>query len=326
MTQSYSTDFSPSISVLDEKDSEHLRQFIELLENSTFTLLPSATFCARRLWRRGTSRIYSPRPRSTSSANRLRRVATFRAYRPGRVATSRACRPRPTTSNFAYSPQPAPTSAYSPQPAATSCADSSQPAATSCADSSQSAAIPHAYKYKYWVASLIALLSILLSILWVSSYFSPNDKSLSWKDFPAPSTIASADPLSTELGRHESTQDAPNNLPHFPGQFVGRDNDIQNITSLLFHPHTRMVHIFGLPAVGKSTIAIHLGHKVVSHGVAVRYINMDDSHISKSSDIFEPVHSVDNDRTTSKNLFPKHSGTLHYPGIHQSLFQQQHKL
>ena len=66
-----------------------------------------------------------------------------------------------------------------------------------------------------------------------------------------------------------------------------------------------MVHIFGLPAVGKSTLAIHLGHKVVSHGVAVRYINMDDSHISKSSDIFEPVHSVDNDRTTSKKLVSK---------------------
>lgn len=169
--------------------------------------------------------------------------------------------------------------------------------ATSNADSPQPAAIPNVYKYKYWVASLIGLLSILLV-----AYFSQNDKPLDWKDFLAPSTIASTDPLSTELERHKTTQDAPNNLPHFPGPFVGRDNDIRNITYFLFHPHTQMVHIFGLPAVGKSTLAIHLGHKVVSRGVAVRYINMDDSHISKSSDIFEPVQSVDNDRKTSKDL------------------------
>ena len=173
--------------------------------------------------------------------------------------------------------------------------------ATSNADSPQPAAIPNVYKYKYWVASLIGLLSILL----VSSYFSQNDKPLDWKDFPAPSTIASTDPLSTELGRHKTTQDAPNNLPHFPGPFVGRDNDIRNITYFLFHPHTQMVHIFGLPAVGKSTLAIHLGHKAVSHGVAVRYINMDDSQISKSSNTFEPVQTVDNDRTTSKKLVSK---------------------
>ena len=217
------------------------------------------------------------KPTVTSSTNRPRQVATFHAYRSGQGATYNACRPRPTV----------PSCAYKPLPTATSCVDSPQPTAMS-----------HAYKHKYWVASLIALLSILL----VSSYFSQNDKSLNWKDFPAPSTIASTDPLSTELGRHKTTQDAPNNLPHFPGPFVGRDNDIRNITSLLFHPHTQMVHIFGLPAVGKSTLAVHLGYKVVSCGVAVRYINMDDSHISKSSDIFETVQSVDNDRKTSKDL------------------------
>ena len=110
----------------------------------------------------------------------------------------------------------------------------------------------------------------LLGILWFSSYLIKNDNSLNWKSFPAPSAIANTDPLSTELGEHKTTQVAPNDLPYFAGPFVGRDNDLRNITYLLFHSFAKMLHIFGLPAVGKSTLVVHLGHKMVSRGVAVR--------------------------------------------------------
>ena len=160
----------------------------------------------------------------------------------------------------------------------------------------------------------------LLSVLWVSSYLSQNDNSLNWKSFPAPSAIANTDPLSTELGEHKTTQVAPNNLPYFAGPFVGRDNDLRNITYLLFHSLAKMLHIFGLPAVGKSTLVVHLGHKMVSRGVAVRYINMDDSHISKSSDISEPVQTVVNDWKASKELVVSSNITLSWYSPSQKEF------
>ena len=212
-------------------------------------------------------------------------MATFRACRSGQVATSNACRPQLT--------------------------------ATSCADSPQAAAMTHAYKYKYWVATVSMA---LLCILWFSSYLSQNDNPLNWKYFPAPSAIANADPLSTELGGCKTTQVAPNNLPYFAGPFLGRDNDVRNITNLLFHFLAQMVHIFGLPAVGKSTLAVHVGHKTASRGVAVRYINMDDSHISKSSDISEPIQTVDNDWKTSKELVVSSNITLSWYSPSQKEF------
>ena len=53
---------------------------------------------------------------------------------------------------------------------------------------------------------------------------------------------------------------AQNNLPNLPGPFIGRDKDVESIIHLLHfaeHSHTKMVHIlhiFGLPAVDKSTL------------------------------------------------------------------------
>ena len=89
---------------------------------------------------------------------------------------------------------------------------------------------------------------------------------------------------STYYGQ-KTSDTATNNLPHLPGRFVGRDKEIEYITRLLHfanHSHTNMVHIFGLPAVGKSTLAIHVGYEMARRGVAVRYINVDETHIFKS--------------------------------------------
>ena len=337
MTQSYSTELSQPFTVLDEQTSELLGQIVELLENPTsIRPRPIATSHSHRQWCRAAFRKYRPRTKPTSSAYMSQRVATFCAYRSGQAATSHACRPWPTATSSADSPQAAATShacrpwptatssadspqaaatshACRPMPTATSSADSPQAAATSCAYSLQPAAMTHAYK---WVATFIAL----LIVLWVSSYLSQNNNSLNWKSFPAPSAIANTDPLSTELGEHKTTQVAPNNLPYFAGPFVGRDDDVRNITYLLFHSLAKMVHIYGLPAVGKSTLAVHVGHKMVSRGVAVRYINMDDSHISKSSYISEPVQTVDNDWKTSKELVVSSNITLSWYSPSQKEF------
>lgn len=62
---------------------------------------------------------------------------------------------------------------------------------------------------------------------------------------------------------HKTSEIARNNLPQLPGPFIGRGEDAEDITRLLHfdkHSHTKMVHIFGLPVVGKSTLAIYVGH------------------------------------------------------------------
>ena len=95
---------------------------------------------------------------------------------------------------------------------------------------------------------------------------------------------------------------APNNLPHLPGPFIGRDKEVDNITHLLRfaeHSHAKMVHIFGFPAVGKSTLAVHVGYEMARHGVTVRYINVDETHIFKSH---EHIVTENHDQRTSNAL------------------------
>ena len=151
---------------------------------------------------------------------------------------------------------------------------------------------------KYCVLCVIvAVASVLLAF-----YTSQNDIPLDQDYFPFPSTTTNMkddNTFQTELGRllyrHKAGEVAPNNLPHFPGPFVGRDNDVNGITHLLLHSIVKSVHIFGLPAVGKSTLAIRAGYEMASRGVAVRYINVDDTHIFKShdEDESEPSDSIE---------------------------------
>ena len=107
----------------------------------------------------------------------------------------------------------------------------------------------------------------------------------------------------TEVGRiscgHKRNENAAHNLPHLPGPFIGRDKDVEVITNLLHfkHSHTKMVHIFGLPAVGKSTLAVHVGYEMARHGVAVRYVNVDETHIFKDHE-----YTVVEDQRTSYAL------------------------
>ena len=82
---------------------------------------------------------------------------------------------------------------------------------------------------------------------------------------------------------------ASNDLPYLPGRFIGRDDEVKNITDLLIHPrisHINAIGIYGRPAVGKSTLAIHVGYRMAMCGVEVRYINIYDSyHLFKQHDV-----------------------------------------
>ena len=139
----------------------------------------------------------------------------------------------------------------------------------------------------------------MCTILCFVFYTSQGANSLNQNHFPVKSTSMDNDcTFRSQLERHLFTyiagEIASNNLPHFPGPFVGRDGDVNNITNTLLSNHSlvKMVHIFGLPAVGKSTLAVHVGYKMASHRVDVRYINVDESHLFKSHKEPKPSDSI----------------------------------
>ncbi len=74
----------------------------------------------------------------------------------------------------------------------------------------------------------------------------------------------------TKLVRYSET------LPYPSNNFVGRENELRNLTEQLkFDDSTvRVLNIIGPPGFGKSTLAIHLGHRLIDQKVHVYYINM----------------------------------------------------
>ena len=65
-------------------------------------------------------------------------------------------------------------------------------------------------------------------------------------------------------------------LPYLSKNFVGRENELQDMikTMNFSSDEVRVLNIIGPPGFGKSTLAIHLGHKLIDLGVGVHYINM----------------------------------------------------
>ena len=135
----------------------------------------------------------------------------------------------------------------------------------------------------------LCILAVVTSML-MAYYTSQNDILLNWNSFLSTSTSMHVDnTLQSELGkssyRHKAGEVAPNNLPQFSGPFVGRNTAIDNITHLFFHSPVQVVHIVGPPGVGKSTLAVHVGYKMATHGIAVQYINIDETRIFKTQGV-----------------------------------------
>ncbi len=65
-------------------------------------------------------------------------------------------------------------------------------------------------------------------------------------------------------------------LPYPTEHFVGRENEMENIAHLFdfSNSDTRVVSIVGPPGIGKSTIAIRIGHKLVEERTTVYYVDM----------------------------------------------------
>ena len=65
-------------------------------------------------------------------------------------------------------------------------------------------------------------------------------------------------------------------LPSLHGPFIGREADIEKIMKILDFDHssTLILSVIGSPAIGKSTLAIHVGYQMEQMGVHVHYIDM----------------------------------------------------
>ena len=77
-------------------------------------------------------------------------------------------------------------------------------------------------------------------------------------------------------------------LPHL-GIFVGREEDIKNITGYLdfTNSNVQVVHIVGPPGFGKSTLAVKIGHGLLRKCVRVHYVDVKD--ISNVNTLVERV-------------------------------------
>ena len=81
---------------------------------------------------------------------------------------------------------------------------------------------------------------------------------------------------------------AANNLPHLSGPFVGRKPELQEITDLLInsnHSGVTSIGIYGMPGIGKSTLAIHIGYEIAKFGIEVRHINVRDTHLFREESV-----------------------------------------
>ena len=61
---------------------------------------------------------------------------------------------------------------------------------------------------------------------------------------------------------------------HIHGLFVGREDDIREIMSKVMKAN--ILNINGAPGFGKSTVAIHVGYRLVKDCTSVRYVNIED--------------------------------------------------
>ena len=136
------------------------------------------------------------------------------------------------------------------------------------------------------ISILIALLSgvFLLGIHFGnnSPHFFLNSPSKGYPAWMRPSRLIS-------FGNETYT--ATNNsfsLPSAPKPFVGRENETKRIISELTNSLIFTVGLFGPPAYGKSSLAIHIGHRMLKQAIPVNYFDLNELTIT-----FEPSLTSD---------------------------------
>ena len=70
-----------------------------------------------------------------------------------------------------------------------------------------------------------------------------------------------------------SGSDAPPRLPELPSSLIGRDTEIERVEQLL-GSGTRLVTLVGLGGIGKTTVALAVGHRLAAAGTAVAFVDL----------------------------------------------------
>ena len=91
-------------------------------------------------------------------------------------------------------------------------------------------------------------------------------------------------------------------LPYLPQNFVGREVEVREMMDLVdfSDTHSRVISIVGPPGFGKSTLAIHVGHKMVREGVTVHYVDM--VEVSSMQSLAEKVLDCDSNIVAIRNI------------------------
>ena len=65
-------------------------------------------------------------------------------------------------------------------------------------------------------------------------------------------------------------------LPYPSKTFVGRQQELEELTKFITfsNDNFRIVNVVGAPGIGKSTLAIHVGHTMITAGVTVHYVDI----------------------------------------------------
>ena len=96
-------------------------------------------------------------------------------------------------------------------------------------------------------------------------------------------------------------------LPKKERNFLGRQEEMKVIKQYLEGPDSevRIVTLFGLAGLGKSTIAIHVGHDMLQRGWDVYYIRVEDA-----ADVDDLEQQLTNDQTLTGTRLKKSAGEL----------------
>ena len=98
-----------------------------------------------------------------------------------------------------------------------------------------------------------------------------NETLLDSNDLIHLTSFFSADQNSTPCNSDELPE---SDLPILYGPFVGREHDLREVAQKTHKVH--IVNINGAPGFGKSFLSIHTGYEIITTGIPVRYINIED--------------------------------------------------
>ena len=89
-------------------------------------------------------------------------------------------------------------------------------------------------------------------------------------------------------------------LPYSIEAFIGREKEMKEVMELVDSDNSklRIVSIVGPPGIGKSTLAIHVGHDMVAQGVVVYHVDM--VEVSSMQSLAEKVLDCDETLVSTK--------------------------